>query len=212
MEHTKAKQGVAIVCGGKIENFEWFKQIIQNYNYIIAADSGYDILNRCGVVPNVIIGDFDSVTANIPSHIPCVTFPVKKDETDFMLALQYCADNGFTDLDVFGALGGRIDHSLGAIFALMEIKKEGNVSANLITQNCKAFIVNDYCEIKKNNGYVSVFALGKDALGVTLNGFEYPLNNAELKCCSSLGVSNKIIDDIGSITVDNGCLLIVIQN
>lgn len=211
MEHTKTKQSVAIVCGGEISDFAWFKNQMQNYDYIIAADSGYDKLADCGITPNIAIGDFDSITYEIPQTIERYTFPSKKDKTDFMLALEFCAKKEIFNVDVFGALGGRIDHSLGAIFAILEIKSQ-NVNATLITEKTKVFIVSDNCKIAKKQGYVSLFALGADAIGVTLCGFEYPLINATLKCCTQIGVSNKIIDDIGEISVKKGNLLVIIQN
>ncbi len=211
MEHTKTKQNVAIVCGGEIVDFAWFKEQMQNYDYVIAADSGYDRLADCGIVPNIAIGDFDSTTRVIPQSIERYPFPSKKDKTDFMLALEFCAKNEMLNVDVFGALGGRIDHSLGAIFAILEIKSQ-KVNATLITEKSTAFIVNDSCEIVNSQGYVSLFALGSDAKGVTLSGFEYPLNNATLSCCTQIGVSNKIIDNQGKISVENGNLLVIIQN
>lgn len=211
MEHTKTKQNVAIVCGGDITDFVWFKEQLQNYDYIIAADSGYDKLAKCGVVPNVAIGDFDSAVLDIPRNVLKFTYPAKKDETDFMLALKFCAENNYLKVDVFGALGGRIDHSLGAIFACLEIKQI-KVDVTLITEKSKAFIVNDYCKVEAVNGYVSVFALGGDASGVTLKGFEYPLNNSLLKGCTQIGVSNKLVDKVGEISVKNGNLLVIIQN
>lgn len=211
MEHTKTKQNVAIVCGGEIVDFAWLKEQMQNYDYVIAADSGYDRLADCGIVPDIAIGDFDSTTRVIPQSVERYTFPSKKDETDFMLALKFCAKKGIFNVDVFGALGGRIDHSLGAIFAVLEIKSQ-NVNATLITEKSKAFIVNDSCEILNSQGYVSLFALGSDAEGVTLSGFEYPLNNETLNCCTQIGVSNKIVENIGKISVKNGNLLVIIQN
>ena len=210
MEYTKTKQNVAIVCGGVITDFVWFKEQMQNYDYIIAADSGYDKLAECGVLPDIAIGDFDSAVLNIPENIPKFTYPAKKDETDFMLALEFCAKNNIFNTDVFGALGGRIDHSLGAIFACLEMKQM-NVNATLITEKSKAFIVNDYCKIEANDGYVSIFAVGGDALGVTLKGFEYPLNNSVLKSCSQIGVSNKLVDKTGEISLKSGNLLVIIQ-
>ena len=211
MERTKTKQNVAIVCGGEVTDFVWLKEQLHKYQYIIAADSGYDKLVKCGVIPQVAIGDFDSSKCNIPSTITRYTYPAKKDKTDFMLSLEFCAENGFYNVDVFGALGGRIDHSLGAIFAVLEIKQQ-NVSASLITESCKAFVVNDNCKIPKNDGYVSLFAIGSDVKGVTLKGFEYPLDNATLSCCTQIGVSNKIIANVGEINLENGNLLVIIQN
>ncbi len=211
MECSKNKQTVAIVCGGEINNIEWLKHQLGCYNLIIAADSGYDKCVKCGITPQLIVGDFDSVSFQIPHDIKCLTFPSRKDKTDFMLCLEYCKEQQYENVTVFGAWGGRIDHSLGAIFALLEISKH-NLYPKLVTENSTVFIVSNSCAIPKNNGYASIFALGEDAIGLTLKGFDYPLNNATLKSCSQLGVSNKIIDAVGEISLKQGKVLVVLQD
>lgn len=211
MESSKNKQAVAIVCGGEINNTEWLKQQLSCYQFIIAADSGYDKCIACGFTPQLIVGDLDSVTANIPDNINLLTFPSRKDKTDFMLCLEYCAGQGYDDISVFGAWGGRVDHSLGAIFSLLEISKF-NIFPKLVTESSTAFITSKSCTITKNNGYVSLFALGDKLEGLTLKGFDYPLNDATLQCCSPLGVSNKIVSSVGEITFNKGNLLVIIQD
>lgn len=211
MESSKNKQAVAIVCGGEINNTQWLKQQLSCYRFIIAADSGYDKCIACGFTPHLIIGDLDSVTANIPNNINLLTFPSRKDKTDFMLCLEYCCQQGYNNISVFGAWGGRVDHSLGAIFSLLEISKF-NIFPKLITENSTAFITSKDCAIPKNKGYVSLFALGDNVEGLSLNGFDYPLKDATLLCCSPLGVSNKIVDSVGKITFKKGNLLVIIQD
>ena len=211
MESSKNKQAVAIVCGGEINNIEWLKEQLSRYQIIIAADSGYDKCIACGFTPQLIVGDLDSVTANIPNNINLLTFPSRKDKTDFMLCLEYCAEHRYDNISVFGAWGGRIDHSLGAIFSLLEIS-EFNIFPKLLTENSTVFIASKSCVIPRNKGYVSLFALGDKVDGLSLNGFDYPLKNATLQCCSPLGVSNKIVDSIGKITFKNGKLLVIIQD
>ena len=211
MECSKNKQAVAIVCGGEINNTEWLMRQLSCYNLIIAADSGYDKCIKCGITPQLIVGDFDSVSAHIPQDIKRLTFPSRKDKTDFMLCLEYCKEQHYENVTVFGAWGGRIDHSLGAVFALLEIA-EHNLYPRLVTENSTVFVACEDCAIPKNNGYASIFALGEDAKGLTLKGFDYTLNNATLKCCSQLGVSNKIIDNVGEISLKQGKLLVVLED
>lgn len=205
------KQIIAIVCGGKIQSYNWLKKNLMRSNFIIAADSGYDKCLKCEIKPDLIIGDFDSVESTVDDLIPKITFPARKDKTDFMLCLDYCKEQNYKDISVFGAWGGRADHSLGAVFALLEASKN-RIYPKILTEKSEMFIVDKTCIIPKNKGYVSVFALEKAAKGVTLQGFDFPLKNAKLECCSQLGVSNKIIDEYGKIEVKNGKLLIVIQN
>ena len=200
----------AIVCGAPIENKAWLSNEIREHDFIIAADSGYDHLVSIGVSPNVIIGDMDSI-CNTPDNIKCYKYPVKKDLTDFSICLEYCLNNNIENIDVYGAWGNRADHSLAAIFAMLQYSKKG-LRIRIINESALFIIVSNTIKIPKNNGYVSVFSLDGTAYGVTLKNFEYPLQDFDLNCCSPLGVSNRIIGDYGEITVNKGFLLIVIQN
>lgn len=209
-QKQKVNSNCAIVCGAPIENKAWFSYEIKVYDFIIAADSGYDHLNSIGVPPDVLIGDMDSIN-NIPDDIQCYKFPVKKDLTDFSICLEYCLNNNFENIDVYGAWGSRADHSLAAIFAMLQYSKKG-LTIRIINELSQFIIVSDTVKIPKNNGYVSVFSLDGTAYGVTLKNFEYPLHNFDLVSCSPLGVSNRIIADFGEISVDKGYLLVIIQN
>ncbi len=200
----------AIVCGAPINNLQWLKKQLENYNYIIAADSGYDYLLNINVKPDILIGDFDSIR-EVPNGINIIKYPTKKDDTDFSICLQYCLNSHINSVDVFAAWGGRAGHSIGAVFAMLEYHKLG-LNIKIIDVESELFFVSDKHTLPKNNGYVSIFALDGDVEGVTLRGFEYPLSNHTLKCCSPLGVSNSIVNEYGEISIKNGNLLIVIEN
>ena len=200
----------AIVCGGEIKDINWLTNELQKYNFILAADSGYDWCKKCGVTPNLVIGDFDSINDSIESSVKTLKFPIKKDETDFSLCLQFLIENGVKLVDVFGANGGRIDHTLGAILSIVEAYDEG-INSTIKTETSSMFIVGESVTLQKAEGYVSIFAVGGDASCVTLEGFEYPLNNFNLKCSSPLGVSNKIVSNTAKITLKSGKLLVILQ-
>lgn len=199
----------AIVCGARIKNTGWLKDLLISYDFIIAADSGYDHLKKVGIQPHILIGDFDSISS-VPENVQTIKYPSKKDATDFSLCLEYCFVNGITKVDVYGAWGNRADHSLAAVFTMQQYCYKG-MDIQIIGENTTMFIVNDYCKLPKFDGYISIFALVEAAKGVTLNGFEYPLNDYTLESCSPLGVSNRIIDEYGKISVKDGSLLVVIE-
>ena len=201
---------IAIVCGGEITNLNWLRTQLKEYSFIIAADSGYDWCQKCGITPNLVIGDLDSVKDNIDNSIEILKFPIKKDKTDFSLCLDYLIENGVKTAHAFGTVGGRVDHTLGAILSILEAYEQG-LQTIMKTENAAMFIVSDSITLQKTDSYVSVFAVGGDAFGVTLEGFEYPLNNFNLKCSSPLGVSNKIVSENAKITLKSGKLFVIIQ-
>ena len=210
---SKQKQEVinnsAIVCGAPIENNEWFLEEIYKHDFIIAADSGYDHLKNVDVVPNVLIGDMDSIST-VPQNIELHKFPTKKDKTDFAICLDFCLENGISQVDVYGAWGRRADHSICAVLTMLQYAKKG-LEIRMLTETSEMFILFDKCNIPHNDGYVSVFPLEASAEGVTLKNFEYPLDNCDLDCCSPLGVSNSIPGEDGEISLKNGSLLVIIQ-
>ncbi len=209
-QESKIINRCAIVCGAPIKNYSWFSGEIADYDFIIAADSGYDHLIKIGVAPDILIGDLDSIDG-APSDIETIKYPKKKDITDFSASLKYCLQKGFNDVDVYAAWGNRAGHSVAAVFTMLQYSNKG-MNIRIITENSIMFIVNRNCVIPRNEGYVSIFPLGDTATGVCLKGFEYPLNEYDFESCSPLGVSNRIIDDFGEISLKHGNLLVIIEN
>lgn len=207
MADKKVKR-CALVCGSSEFDREWFKGRISGYDSIIAADGGYDNCVEAGVLPDIVIGDFDSVNANIPPETERITYPTHKDEPDFELCLRYCAEMGFCDIDVYCALGARLDHTLSAIFTAVNAKNNDN-RITLLDKKTVVYAVDDVCKLKKGSKYVSVFAIGKKASGVTLDGFEYILNDDVLDCCVPLGLSNRVIESEAVVSVADGKLAVV---
>jgi len=200
---------VAIVCGGVVSELDWLKDNLVKYDYIIAADSGYDYCNKCGILPQLFIGDFDSVKSTVDSTIEKITLPSKKDNTDFEICLKYCHDNGIRSVDVFGASGGRPGHSFAAVFSALAFFCKG-IDITFYSEKSKMLFVDNSGKFPKTDEYYSIFALKRDAV-ITLKGFEYPLTDYRLEVCSPLGVSNKIISEYGEISLRSGTVLVIIE-
>ncbi len=198
----------AIVCGCTQFDREWFKSEIKKFDYIIAADGGYDNCAEAGVMPDILIGDFDSIVLEKPNSVPYVSYPTHKDEPDFELCLRYCAENDFNDIAVFCALGGRLDHTLSAIFTASRAKNPYN-SITVYDKSTVVQFTDSTLTLENRSKYVSVFALEKDAVGVTLTGFEYPLTDYTLPCCAPLGLSNRVCAEKATVEVKNGKLAVL---
>ena len=93
-------------------------------DFIIAADGGYRYLERMDIMPDLIMGDFDSL-GKIPNHPNVITHPTEKDDTDLMLAVKYAMEHGFKIFCIFGCMGGRTDMSIATMQTLCYILNNG---------------------------------------------------------------------------------------
>lgn len=188
--------------------------IIKNYilpdDYIICADGGYDIAYESKIVPNLLIGDFDSIRC-MPEKVDKITLPVEKDVTDTVAAFNEGVKLGLKSFVLLGGTGGRFEHTFANISLMANASKNGICFEIIDDKHIFRSITNSSLKLKrKDNQQVSVFAFGGNATGVTLSGFHYPLSDFTLDSFNgALGTSNDIIEDYGSITVKNGTLIII---
>ncbi len=191
----------------------------------IACDAGFKYAQQLGVLPDLIVGDFDSaseagedvlrgiseIAQDDPGRI--VRLPVRKDDTDTMQAVKIGLSRGYRKFYLYGALGGRrFDHSLANIQTLIYIKRNGGTGYIMDQETMLLVAENETIRFHRGNvGMVSVFSLSDVSKGVTLKGLMYNMSNANLTSDFPLGVSNEfIIDEEAEITVEDGTLLITV--
>ena len=188
---------------------------VRDGDLVIAADGGYAHLERASIVPDVLIGDFDSIDA-VPSlsSVEIVRHPVQKDETDMYLAYKLGVSKGCDEFYIYGGVGGREDHTFANYCLLLDAINDKN-RVYLIGDTRKIFVIkNEKIELDlPKNKTVSVFAFGSDASGVTIKGLKYEAENITLKASFPLGVSNSTQYDAtrAEISVKDGTLLIMIE-
>lgn len=198
-----------VIIGGGDCSAEILKKNISAEDFIICADSGFDIATESGFAPDLLIGDFDSIKA-IPDNVNKITLPVEKDVTDTVAAFNEGVVRGFNSFVLFGGTGGRFEHTFANISLMANASKSGITFEIVDNKHIFRSITNSSIKIKrKNNQQVSVFAFGDRAFGVTLKGFHYPLWDYTLDPFNgALGTSNDIVEDYGEISVSNGTLII----
>ena len=177
-------------------------------DYVLAADGGLAHVQKLGLTPNGIIGDFDSL-GFVPTGAE--VFPVEKDDTDAMLAARKGLELGFRDFLFYGSLDGpRLDHTI-ANFQTLQFLADHDARGYLVGRDYIITVVKDETIRFKAGaeGILSVFCLGPDAHGVTLEGLYYPLKDGTLTSGFPLGVSNHFTEQAASITVTNGSLLVM---
>lgn len=179
-------------------------------DFVIAADGGLRHTEKLGIVPQEILGDFDSL-----GYTPtgANVFPVEKDDTDAMLAVRRGLELGYREFVLYGSVdGSRLDHTVANFQTLQFLADRGAVGY-LVGKDFLITVVKDggVAFPAGCRGTVSVFCLGSDASGVTLEGLYYPLKNGTLTAGFPLGVSNHFTGDPARISVGRGSLLVLWQ-
>lgn len=204
------KTRCVIIGGGDCSAAFLKENIALENDYIICADSGYDYAFSANIVPDLLIGDFDSISA-VPKGLNIITLPVEKDVTDCVAAFDEGVKRGFKSFVLFGGTGGRFEHTFANI-SLMAKASQSNMSFVMLDEkHIFRSITDSSVKIeRKENQQISVFAYGGRAFGVTEIGFHYPLWDYTLDPFDgALGTSNDIIEEFGEISVQSGTLIII---
>lgn len=202
-----------VIIGSGDCSIDILKENINNSDYIICADGGYDYAVEADLIPDLLIGDFDSIKA-IPENVAKITLPVEKDVTDAVAAFNEGVKQGFTSFVLFGGTGGRFEHTFANISLMANASKQ-NLSFEIIDEkHIFRAVTNSSIKIeRKENQQISVFAYGNKATGVTENYFHYPLQNYTLDPFDgAFGTSNDIVEEFGEISVVDGTLIIIETN
>ena len=197
-----------IVCGGQFHNIS--KPALHEYDFIIACDKGYEYCEKLHIIPDLFIGDCDSLKKNLPENIKKIILPHLKDDTDTMYAIKEALKTSCTSITLCCALGNRVDHTIANIQSLNFIA-EHKCSAKMFSEDEELFCIkNNSIKIPMKTGFsLSVFSLTEKSEGVYEKGTLYELENAVLTNTFPLGISNEWKDDIAEIGVKNGTLLII---
>lgn len=195
-----------IVGAGECKKLDFTKK---DGDIVIAADGGYKYLKQSGIKPDIVIGDFDSLGKE-PEGEKIIRLKPEKDVTDTYAAVSEGIKYGYSRFNIYGASGGRIEHTLANIqlIASLSAKKmqasifDGSTVITAITSGTLRFD-------SAYNGYISVFAHSDKCTGVCLRGLKYPLENAELSNLFPLGVSNEFLGVESEIVIGSGTAIIV---
>ena len=209
-----------IVTGGKLDvqfAFEFIKE--EQPELLIAADKGLAFFEETRMLPNRIVGDFDTLgTGLLPKYealgVPIQKYDPVKDATDTEIAVRLAMELGADRITLLGASGGnRLDHLFGNVMTMMIPEKEG-IPCFMVDPHNRLRILTkplNICKEEQYGKYISLVPLTTDVYGVTLTGFMYPLWDARLgvENFGSLGISNELTEDHGRIDFRKGILLML---
>ncbi|MBP1995032.1 thiamine diphosphokinase [Paenibacillus eucommiae] len=204
---------IVIVTGGTLG--PWVMDEIRQGDLLVGSDRGALFLLQNGFVPDISLGDFDSVTeaeladirAGSKAFLECD--PIDKDLTDTEMAFNWAMEQQPAEITLLGALGTRFDHSLANIHLLRKGMELG-IPCKIIDANNEVILINSPTTIHKGRyTHVSLLPLSMEVTGITLNGFLYPLFQATLVVGQSLGISNVLLEQQGHIELASGYLLVI---
>lgn len=208
----KQLKSIVIVAGGALERS--ILPSVQKADIVIGVDRGAYWLIANNIMPDVAIGDFDSVNAEEFSLIEkksrqVFRYNAEKDETDLELAVNYVVGLKSKNVEIYGALGTRFDHVWAGVHLLLRLESH-NICGQLVDKNNFIHIVRHTETVSPLAGYfyISLFPLGVRAV-VSLKGFRYDVDHRPFIRGSTLGVSNEIVSKSAQIIVHAGSVLVI---
>jgi thiamine pyrophosphokinase len=183
-------------------------------DFLMAVDGGLRYFTQFNLQPNLIIGDLDSADPQLvvqfkSQGVEVQQYPIEKDETDLEIALQAGLALEPERIWVIAALGNRLDQSLANIFLLTSPNFE-NRDIRLLDGTQEVFLVRKSTIINGDSGdRLSLLPLNEPVTGIRTTGLNYPLDHETLYPDQSRGISNKLIADKATITIDQGLLLCI---
>lgn len=209
-----------IVTGGKLD-LAFARSFLKTnkIDKIIAVDGGLAAAELLGLVPDYIVGDFDTVNSDVVERFRKVPYIVwekhrpEKNETDTELARSRAMTLGCERIIFLGATGGRLDHMLGNIHALYSCMQSG-IEAWIIDAQNRIYLLDEgkRFERKETFGtYISFLPYTEEVSGITLKGFKYPLDQKTIRRGEEVGlcISNELQEDTAELTFKEGILICV---
>lgn len=180
-----------------------------SFDRVIAVDGGFASLEALGRMPDRALGDFDSL-GYVPDTVPVRAFPPEKDASDMELALEEALGAGAARVVVYGALGGRLDHTLANLSLLASFAERGLEVVAVGERESIAFLVGpgELVLEAADEGIVSVFSLTDVSTGVVEEGLKYGLDGVALTNRTSWGLSNELVGTAARISVESGTLAV----
>ena len=203
-----------IFVNGNLSDISQAKKIITKKDCLIAADGGVKHILKLGLMPQIVIGDMDSMPKICREQrflFPTmINHPTKKNKTDFELVMDYCLKNKFQEIIIFGILGDRIDHLLANIFLITKIQTQNpKIKIKIIEGKKEIYILNKEIEIKGKIGdEISIIPVSEKLEGIKTEGLSYRLIDDTLSFGSTRGISNVMNKISTKISIKKGVALV----
>lgn len=176
---------------------------IDETDLVIAADAGLKNTEKLGIKCDYVVGDFDSLCYT-PQGENIIKHPVKKDETDLILAIDIALEKGYDFFKIYGCIGGRFDHSYASVQTASYVLQKGAKCILIGDDIAITMLENDTIIFPTHfKGTISVFAF-TDTCTITEKGLLYELNDDILSHNYPLGISNEFTGKDAFISAKKG--------
>ncbi len=201
-----------ILGNASIGDYARVREYLKPDDFIICCDGGLRHIKELLVSPDLIVGDFDSIEKP-QTDIETIVLPREKDDTDAFYAVKEAYSRGFREFLLVGVFGGRLDHTLGNISLMLW----------LYNRECRCLAIDDKSEmlivgkddvnIDDKYPFFSLLCIDGTALGITISGAKFPLNNGAITSEYQYGISNEVLPGYtATVSVENGVLLLVMSS
>lgn len=198
-----------IIGGGEIRNAAAVKKYLSENDFYIFCDSGLFHMEKLGISPNLIVGDFDS-HERPETEIETIVLPREKDDTDTVFAVKEGIKRGFCDFLLLGVCGGRLDHTLGNISILLMLHSKG-LSGKIVDDYSEIEILDSETKYIDNSfSYFSLLNIGGTCRGVFEKNAKFPLEDGEITAEYQYGISNEVLPEkVAEVNVKEGRALLI---
>ena len=199
-----------VVGGADIGRYDRIHSYLLADDFYICCDSGLKHREGLGIVPDLIVGDFDSYE-NPHLETETITLPCEKDDTDTVFAVKEALARGFHEFLLVGVIGGRLDHTLGNVSLLLMLDARGKAAVAVDDYSEMEIVSNLPAQISGRYAFFSLLNISGTAQGITIKNAKYPLDGGEITCEYQYGISNEVLPGrIAEVSVQRGRLIKVL--
>ncbi|AGL03086.1 thiamine diphosphokinase [Desulfoscipio gibsoniae] len=208
-----------VLTGGTVDNLQWLARALAGADRLICVDSGARYAAALGIVPQVIVGDMDSIDQSLLESfyrqgVVVKEYPAEKDDTDTALAIAEALAGPPDEVVILGATGTRMDHTLANVH-LLRVAFEHHVPARIINEYNEISLVapQQPAVVEGRPGDVfSLLPLTEKVTGVCVHCARWPLKDATFSIGNPYGISNRLAGDKAEITIASGLMLLIKVN
>ncbi|MEX2014417.1 MAG: thiamine diphosphokinase [Candidatus Saccharimonadales bacterium] len=222
--HQKINKAL-IFLNGDEPDLAYTKKYADKNTLIIGCDGGTGSIYKIGLTPQVVLGDFDSVTSlpkeikNLPKRYygketiindtVYIKYPGDKDFLDVEAAIDYALRKQLREIILVNTHGDELDHVVG-VLALLSKRKYRSADIKLIRPLLKAYIIRGKAEIKGKIGdKISLIPLYGPVKVKNSSGLKYDPAQYKMSLQQNLGISNELINKKAALELSKGCFLVI---